>query len=92
MARTAESDDGGAITMAANNSTRLLPARNEERIITLQREMKDMRGKVRTLDNRLDGLDRREAERKGQITVYAAIGAIVGTGLVQIVVRMIFGA
>ena len=77
--------------MAVNNSSRLLPARNEERVITLQREMKQVRQDMRGLDGRLDDVERREAERKGQITAYAAIGAIIGTAVVQLAVRMIFG-
>jgi len=76
--------------MAGNNSG-LLPARNEERIRTLEREMGQMRETTEGLDQRLDDVEQREAERKGQITAYAAIGAIIGTAVVQLAVRMIFG-
>ncbi|GAH63903.1 unnamed protein product, partial [marine sediment metagenome] len=57
----------------------------------LQREMKGMTRRVDGLDERLDHVEKREAERKGQITAYATIGAIIGTAIAQAVFRVWFG-
>lgn len=74
-----------------NGSRCPMGVRNDVRIGTLEREMKQMRSDVRGLHQRMDKAERREAGRKGQMTAYATIGAIIGTAIVQAIFRVWFG-
>ena len=78
--------------MATNNGSRCpLGRQSAANIRTLEREMGEVREDVRGLDGRMDAMDSREAERKGQITAWAAVGAFVATVAAQIVIRIVMG-